>query len=227
LTRAAGPDQAITAEVELTHYGAAAGTLPVQVRMLVGRRPLGEVTLGVGSATGKLSAAQTSALLAAVLGKTDRQLSGNGANAVLLKMDEFQRRIGTPGAVVRKGSNLEASVLPAPPRPIILAAPVPDAGKDAERLLTPSESKALLAELATTPATSACEQFREVLNGEEQLGIYRRSADELLVGACCWRASWCPHKKAAGSAIAGAWPSGPGMAEPSSRAPPGAPAGAG
>ena len=72
--------------------------------------PLGEVTPGVGSAAGKLSAAQTSALLAAVLGKTavtstdgktDWQLSGNGANAVLLKVDEFQGRIGTPGALVR------------------------------------------------------------------------------------------------------------------------------
>jgi len=199
LTRAAGPDQAVTAQIELAHYGAEAGPLPAQVRMLVGRRPLGEVTLGVGSATGKLSAAQTSALLAAVLGKTtvtwtdgktDWQLSGNGANAVLLKMDEFQGRIGTPGALVRKGSKPEASVLPALPRPVILAAPVPNAGKDADALLTPSERKVLLAELAKTTAASACEQFSEVLNSEEQLGIYRLSAGKLLVGARCWLAAY-------------------------------------
>lgn len=265
LTRAAGPDQAVSAQVQLAHYDAEIGTLPVQVRMLVGRRSLGEVTLGVGSATGKLSAVQTSALLAAILGKTavawtdgktDWQLSGNGANAVLLKMDEFQGRIGTPGARVRKGSKLEAEVLPALPKPVVLAAPVPAAGKDAEPALTASERKLLLAELAKTTAASSCERFPEVLNGDAQLDLYRLSADKLLVGARCWIAAYnsgatfwvvnshspyapqavaadanaydkgklVSQQKGRGSAIAGAWPSGPGTARPSSRAPPGIPA---
>ena len=51
LTRPAGPDQPVTAQVELAHYGAEVGTLPVQVRMVVGRRSLGELALGVGSPT--------------------------------------------------------------------------------------------------------------------------------------------------------------------------------
>lgn len=199
LTRAAGPNQPVSAQVELGHYDAEARNLPAQVRMLVGRRVLGDVRIAADSAIGTLNPAQTSALLAAVLGKatiawtdgkTTWQLSGNGANAVLLKMDEFQGRIGTPGALVRKGSRPEADVLPALPKPVILAAPIPKADDEANPPLTPAERKALLAELAKSPAASGCEQFPEVLNGDEQLGIYRLSADKLLVGARCWLAAY-------------------------------------
>jgi hypothetical protein len=38
-------------------------------------------------------------------------------NAVLLKMDEFQGRLDTPGAIIRKGQKLESSVLPSLPVP--------------------------------------------------------------------------------------------------------------
>ncbi|STW09638.1 Protein of uncharacterised function (DUF1176) [Klebsiella grimontii] len=44
-------------------------------------------------------------------------LSGEGAYAVLLKMDDVQGRIGTPGALTKKGDRPENSVRAAiPPR---------------------------------------------------------------------------------------------------------------
>ncbi|RYD40495.1 MAG: DUF1176 domain-containing protein, partial [Verrucomicrobiaceae bacterium] len=45
-------------------------------------------------------------------------LSLSGLNAVLLKMDEAQDRIGTPGALVRRGNKPESSVLAPVPPPV-------------------------------------------------------------------------------------------------------------
>ena len=97
--------------------------------MHIDGRALGEVKIG-DNATGELTAVQTAALLGA-LAKNARlswsakgkswTVSTKGANAVLLKMDEFQGRLGTPGALVRKGTKSEATVLPALPAPEITA----------------------------------------------------------------------------------------------------------
>jgi len=46
--------------------------------------------------------------------------SGAGLTAVMLKMDEYQRRVKTPGAVVKKGDVAERTVLPATPLPEII-----------------------------------------------------------------------------------------------------------
>jgi hypothetical protein len=67
-------------------------------------------------------------------------LSGKGISAVLLKMDEFQGRIGMPGALIRKGGKPETSVLPPLPVPVIRMAKVSDAPS---RNLTESEAAAL------------------------------------------------------------------------------------
>ncbi len=49
-------------------------------------------------------------------------LSSQGAAAVLLKMDEFQGRVGTRGALVRPGTASEALVPPATSVPVVTAA---------------------------------------------------------------------------------------------------------
>lgn len=116
LTRVAGPDQPVAAQVQLGHYEEKAAQLPTQVQMTVDGRSLGSVSLARDSATGRLTPAQTAALMSALLSRgkvawsarsQTWQLSGNGANAVLPKMDEVQGRLGTPGALVPKGSRPE------------------------------------------------------------------------------------------------------------------------
>jgi hypothetical protein len=67
-------------------------------------------------------------------------LSGNGVSAVMLKMDEMQGRIGTPGALIRKGEKPEESVFPPRPVPVIRAVRVSDAPP---RALTAPEVVAL------------------------------------------------------------------------------------
>ncbi|MCL2021333.1 MAG: DUF1176 domain-containing protein [Betaproteobacteria bacterium] len=66
-------------------------------------------------------------------GDPDGRLSLAGLNAVLLKMDEWQGRVGTPGALIRRGSKPESSVLPPLPMPVVkVAAPVATQPADAD-----------------------------------------------------------------------------------------------
>ena len=63
-------------------------------------------------------------------------LSGQGAYAAFLKMDEFQERIGTTAALVNKGLKDENGVIPPLEVPVVRRAIVPDArlfGSDAKR----------------------------------------------------------------------------------------------
>lgn len=65
-------------------------------------------------------------------GKDRWVLSLAGANAVLLKMDEVQGRLNTPGAIVRKGTQPESAVPPAVPAPVVKSVkPVPARKADA------------------------------------------------------------------------------------------------
>ena len=85
---------------------------------------------------GTLSPAQTQALLAALRrhsrivltsGKHRWQLSDKGAAAAMLKADEFQRRLNTPSAWLRKGNSRHAVLAPQA-MPTIRAVAVPQKG---------------------------------------------------------------------------------------------------
>lgn len=80
-----------------------------------------------GEVDSEVPPAQVPALLAAALkgdhillsaGTNRWSVSLSGAAAALLKMDDLQGRVGTPGALTRRGSRPEARVpVPPPPRP--------------------------------------------------------------------------------------------------------------
>ncbi len=125
LTRAAGPRAPVDATV---HFGSVDANGPQAngpVRLTIAGRAVGTVVDGA-----KLTDAQVAALLKALVGTgevvfgggRDRwHLSGKGAAAVLLKMDDVQQRVGTPGALARKGVKPESSV-PGPVDPPVVQA---------------------------------------------------------------------------------------------------------
>lgn len=131
LTRNAGARQPVSSEVMLGDiFEEVARASMTSVDMLVNGRNLGKVALGKEDLTGILSAQQVAALLATVKQKASIefvakqntwQLSDAGMSAVLLKMDEAQGRLNTTGALVKKGSLNEATVLAALPKPLINA----------------------------------------------------------------------------------------------------------
>jgi hypothetical protein len=191
LERAAGPGQPVTATLQLGTYGGAAPRPREHVvTMKIDGRALGPVAVDPQALTGQLSAAQAQALLAALAGTGKVQwtdgaatwaLSGKGATAVLLKMDEFQGRIGTTGALARKGGKAENTV-PAPP-PIPEVSPASAGSTDMN--LPPAARTALLRELRGTIKADECNALAPDL-----LTVLRLTTTKLLVHMPCWSGAY-------------------------------------
>ncbi|MGH8038068.1 MAG: DUF1176 domain-containing protein [Stenotrophomonas sp.] len=200
LTRLGGPDQPVTAELMLGQYDET--TLPRQLRLQINDTALGKLAYDAGAGTADFSAAQVAALLASlsrssrvvVVGDDGKRwtVSDRGASAVLLKMDEFQGRLGTPGALVRKGTRAEASVLPALPVPVIVLGRTV-ATRPADQAL--ADSPALRAALVAATSADECEALHPdgTMFGDEgpqAITVQRLSADKLLVSQGCWRGAY-------------------------------------
>lgn len=195
LERKAGPGQPFEARLRLGDADDGLD-LPTELAMQVDGQALGKVAVKGDESIGGLSAAQTAALLRAVAGTGQVawraggrtwSLSGKGASAVLLKMDDFQGRLGTPGAAVRKGSNKEQGVLPALPAPVVAAAAVPS-GELAP--LGKEEQRILLATLRKTAGNEDCSDLETIATGETEFAYAPLTRDRMLVSARCWRGAY-------------------------------------
>lgn len=202
LTRKAGAQQAVTAELMLGDYEGnltqqfAKLSARVNVMMYVNGKALGAVRVDSTSLTGTLSAAQVDALLAALtresqlvwkFGKSQWHLSDKGASAVLLKMDEFQGRLGSQAALIKKGKLGEERVLPPLPIPSVqLVDLVPALPSDANFL--ERHEKALRADLIKlSKQDESCSGLEE---DDEELSVIRLNAKKMLVSTLCWRAAY-------------------------------------
>ena len=112
-------------------------------------------------------------------GKAQWQVSLDGAAAALLKMDDLQGRVGTPGALVRKGTRPESTV-PAATAPVVKAAPLPPT--------TPADLKLAPAVAAVLPHTdNDCPDFDPA---QATLELARLTSTTLLVLQPCWRGAY-------------------------------------
>ncbi|MDP9109502.1 MAG: DUF1176 domain-containing protein [Pseudomonadota bacterium] len=199
LTRLAGPHQPVSAQLQLGNYSnddLFAG-LPSTLRlsMTIDGKSAGTVTMTRDNLVSDLSPAQVDAMMKALtgrgavrwtVGKVKWELSGSGATATLLKMDELQGRVGTPGALVRKGTLPEAGVLPPVPTPAVNMATLP---KEASTPITLSASQARSILKALQP-TDACKSPADLGAPENVLTAYRFPSGQLLVSAQCWTAAY-------------------------------------
>ena len=174
---------------------------PLKAKIAVQRDddvPIGTLTLKIGKfvlrgleADAELSPAQASALLAHALeadnaeisdGKTRWTLSFAGLKAALLKIDDVQGRIGTPGALLRRGNKPEASVPPPKPVPTVRAAAVPKGIAPSDKVLD-----AILNE--AKKSGDAC--FEDLPDDQDPAAsIQAISATQVLVIRDCWRAAY-------------------------------------
>jgi hypothetical protein len=195
LTRAAGPNQPVTIQLQLADDER--HPPPAQVTMTVAQRPAGTVRVDPKSNTGTLNQVQVQALLPALLKDeivawsakgTTWTISTAGANAVLLKMDEFQGRVDTPGALVRKGSKPEGNVLPAVAPQHITPGPV---SQDKRPItLTSDQARDLIAALRKTARDGSCELLDAKTDEAGELEIRRLTKNRLLASHACWRAAY-------------------------------------
>lgn len=116
--------------------------------------------------------------------------SGEGATAALLKMDDVQGRVGTSGALIKKGNLAESSVKAAIPAPQVEQAAVLD---NDDRPMTKAEIARYKPVLM--PLILALKQDGESVCSEEVVGsmgwwITRLDEQHTLVNTTCWQAAY-------------------------------------
>lgn len=200
LTRKAGADTPVTVDVVLAEMESDETVQQPKLTLWIDGNAQGEVD-AQDSDTWRLSDAQTAALITAVKGSGKVEfrggakpfvLSGDGATAVLLKMDDVQGRVDTPGALIKKGDKPESGVTAAVAAPVINAAKV---SETPERTLTEAEVTALKPKLiATLTKDSGCDRLQtpdeKAEDGENDLTLTPLSNNQVLISTLCWRAAY-------------------------------------
>jgi hypothetical protein len=199
ITRAAGPNTPLEGKVTLADYDEDEKYKPPRVLTLwIGGKSKGKLKLREKDLAYPLTQAQTRALLAAA--RSDGvvefkgepksfTLSGQGVSAAMLKMDEVQGRIGTPGALIRKGKKSEESVLPSLPVPVIRAARVRDTPS---RALTRPEVAALKPLLLQSKRPdNECFYFdTSELEDTDELTLSPLDKRHVLISTPCWSGAY-------------------------------------
>jgi len=207
LTRLAGAKQAVKAEFALgsiDEQAQLAGKLK-NIHFYVNGKDLGAVSADGADfpIMGKLTAAQVNALLQQSKQKMEIvfknpnvqwQISDKGMTAVLLKMDDFQKRVGTVGALVKKGKMDESKVLSAQPK--IIVKQVKTSNKPYLTLQSNNKRYAsihqmLMAAQPTPKEDGFCEGL---YNGDEYepqpIELYKLGNKKVLAMTICWRGAY-------------------------------------
>lgn len=203
LTRIAGPGQAVTGKLRIGNYDSddVLSKLPstFHVSMKVNGRDFGRIAIRQDKFVANLTANQVSALLEALVGNSTIewvagenrwQLSDRGAAAVFLKMDEFQGRLGTTSALVKKGSLPDNSVLPPLSPPVVIAAPISKALPRPKQIWGKQSAALLKALRATIKERDNCEFPVESELEDLPLVVTRLTDAKSLVSLLCWRAAY-------------------------------------
>lgn len=200
LVRKAGPHQAVTGELTLGNTETEDGEMPTSLVLRIDGRSLGRTNFGRAEVA-NLPRHQVDGLLSALVRKSQVEwsaddgrrwmLSGKGAAAVFLKMDEFQERLGTEMALLRKGARGEESVRPLVPAPVVRAAKVRSA-QEMDRELAGSEE--LRESIRATVDQETCAQlfggYERSQSVQSELSVQRLTRDKMLVSTNCWLAAY-------------------------------------
>ncbi|WP_158253689.1 DUF1176 domain-containing protein [Chromobacterium alticapitis] len=159
---------------------------------------IGPLTLSIGTLNWKrlaenqdFDAAQTAELLAAMRdadaialsdGPHEWSIALSGLKAALLKMDDLQGRVGTSGALIKKGGKPESSVPPAKPAPLLRPIEPPPYRDSDQALLQP-----ILQALSKTDP----ECWNEMPDAENpEANLSRLNAHQLLAMRECSRGAY-------------------------------------
>lgn len=190
LSRDAGPGTPVGNQVVLADYdGEVAAKHPGAPVMQIDGHSQGKL-LPVTDNAWYMSPTQFSAFMQAL--RRDSKISfkdkvneyifsGDGASAVLLKMDDVQGRVGTTGALMKKGSNNESAVKKPVAVPNIVAVPVRD--KQA-RNMTAAESARIKPTLMKRILNKNDECDKERVQGDWQIAALNEQ--QSLVITPCW-----------------------------------------
>ncbi|MDE1465454.1 DUF1176 domain-containing protein [Spartinivicinus poritis] len=151
---------------------------------------------------GALSLSQVKALLDALPkknvnvvfndGNTTWELSDKGASAIFRKMDEFQQRLNTPGALVVKGNQAQKQLLAPQSIPQIKFAKVHDE-KTTVISLDDNRYRELLIELIKNTDKKACEVEKYVAYKDDffsKMEFAELNDNQAIVKMLCWHGAY-------------------------------------
>jgi hypothetical protein len=118
------------------------------------------------------------------------QISTAGANAVLLKMDDIQKRVNTPNAVYQKGNQSEQNVLQPKAIPKIgitgyrpaVASHFAVDSKNANQLFKKLKAK--------TDEQDCPNLYEARFFEEDRVSVYPLNAEQVVVQVPCWRGAY-------------------------------------
>lgn len=201
LTRQAGTNQSVQGQVAIGDYEGdrEANTLK-NIKLYVNGQSYGAIQGDFNKSTAlALSKAQVNAILqqskqdAQIVFKNQYeqwQVSSKGMTAVLLKMDDFQKRIGTVGALVKKGPADESKVLAAQPKVVVKKAILPKTEATVLKLGHPDYNKTLKRLLAAIPTEQSNDCNAEYLDGQQDIELYPLGPKQQLAMMLCWRGAY-------------------------------------
>jgi len=164
-------------QVVRVQVGALSFDMPKAMVQQSSEPPLPESRVPTSRVPALLAAVQKGNVIQLSVGGAQWRVSLDGAAAALLKMDDLQGRVGTPGALIRKGTNSELSV-PAPLVPEVKAALLPPT--------TPADRSLAPAVAALLPRTEDCGNFDPA---QSEVDLVRLTPTTLLVLQPCWPGS--------------------------------------
>ena len=192
----AGKNQSVKAKVQLASFNEEDEKIfqelpsTFKVEMLINNKHYGSVRMNKEHLIAPLSKKQTEALLASlkkksnIIWKTKHytwKLSDKGASAVLLKVDEFQKRLGTIGALYKKGDKNEDHLLRSKGMPHIQ---IKKLSSDKNISIKTTDMKLL--EKKLTLSKDECFSPYE----DDEIRLYPLSSNKLLASKLCWMAAY-------------------------------------
>lgn len=226
LTRKAGAKQAVTGEFALSNDGQHISVKTKPIKLFINRNDLGIVHIDQydhtegGLIEGKLNSQQVQALLAnprqqqnIQFKNADQQwqISDQGMTAVLLKMDEVQKRVGTIGAIVKKGTASEQNVLKAKALPIIHHVKIDPKPIRQIQPEQPEYQKLAQKLVKSVDDSESCDVIVDSdqwhIDARQSIDIATLTPTKVLVSTLCWRGAynegygyWVMNKNLTGSA---------------------------
>jgi len=207
LTRKAGAKQTVSAEFALANFEQE--SLPAaklqNIHFYVNGKDLVQVSVDGTEfpIMGKLSTNQVNGLLQQAKQKTDIvfknsnvqwQISDAGMTASLLKMDDFQKRVGTVGALIKKGNADESKVLAAQPKLVVKkvkTADKPYLTLQPKMKQYQSVYPLLMAAQPIPKEEGFCEGIYNGDGTESQpIELYKLSNNKVLAMTLCWRGAY-------------------------------------
>ena len=197
LTRKAGENTPVVAEVQFGELEENQNTADKYELKIDGKsygwvKNSTEATLNPNQLNALLATTQRDAVVTFEAGKQYFRLSGQGMSAVLLKMDEFQKRIGTSSALIKKGQNSNQNVLKAEAKPVVIAKNI--LYQDGEgQSITIQQVKNILPLLRKTVQEDDCRSL--FVNDADsirpnRISVYPIDSNSNLVMSECWTGAY-------------------------------------